>query len=457
MTAGTNAPPPSSPDRPSPSRLACRFVAAVVILALLTALGSGIELRSVIGADGGGFGEEDDDQGGEGTDTSTSIAGSAGARGGTKSFVWADDPGDSSHWVESRDPTNRGERDIRISFRLHDPGEVGRPRKFLSVSGYRCFGTSPLPKSLQSRGIMDFTVTISTDLNVLFVGDSIAQQFAQGHYSSVLPDEDIGSHVIVRAFINGQDPRLSGLHVCSSIVAPGRGGGAAAYWRILELMSNKTEERTYVNCKKETTWMAREGEKLTNHHYLYPAFNISKKNEIAEVLTNKNNGATTWMRSRIEINQTAVHREEYHQVGEFDVCVLRPPNGWMKLEDITRERIEEEIRLCGQVVGARTAIVTTVPHNNNVITPQDWERIIEINDFIRDIARSWDHLSSGRGGVKWVLVQEFGDFTNQLLWHNAKASPYDSVVIVTRNLFFLILSFSIVLDGVAHWLQHDDT
>ena len=313
--------------------------------------------------------------------------------------------------------------DVRISFRFHSPDDVPYPGKFLSVHGYACpLGT--LPPSISGRSILNFTTTISTDLNIMFVGDSIAQQFAQGFYSSVLEDENVGGHVIVRAFyngqvldINGQYFTRSGLHVCSSIVAPTRGGGSASYFRVLELMSKQTESG-YVNCKREKTWSRQEAKRLSNYTYIYPP--ATTKNELVKRETNKNNGATTWMLSE---PPDATNRSSAN-INGIDVAVVRPQHGWMKLDEITRDRVIEQVELVHEVFGARVVIITTLPLNNNVITKDDWERVIQINGIIREIAYSWTPRSVE--SVQWVLVQEFANLTNQVLWHNAIHIGYNA-------------------------------
>ncbi|KAL9182202.1 hypothetical protein ACHAXT_012854 [Thalassiosira profunda] len=330
------------------------------------------------------------------------------------------------HWTDShlpRDATNQTRHDVRISFRLHSPDVVPYPTNYLSVQGYACpLGT--LPPSLSGRrSVLNFTATISTDLKILFVGDSISQQFAEGFYSSVHSDDYAGGYTILRSFVNDGEPIFangkifsrSGLHVCSSLVAPARGGGVSAYWRVLELMSKTTERKSYVNCKKETYWNAGEAALLSDHRYNHPPGATKKGMEKVE--TTRNNGATTWVRSETD-NSTKRHR-----VGGFDACVLRPQHGWMALGDITRDRIEEEIRLCGKTAGAQTAIVSTLPLNNNVLTPEDWDGILRINEQIRDIALEWN--ASAADEVRWVLVQEFGNLTNQILWRNAKHIGYN--------------------------------
>jgi len=333
---------------------------------------------------------------------------------------------DGSSWTESHSPRNQSimNKDVRISFRLHDPSDVPYPSKFLSVHGYICpdLMGNPLPSSISGRTVLNFTTTISTDLNILFVGDSIAQQFAQGFYASVLGEENVRSHVITRSFINGRDIETtnSGLHVCSSLVAPTRGGGVSAYWRVLELMSKRTEALAYVNCKREKGWLGQDGKKLSRKRYTYPSSG-GEANPLVKENTTKNNGATTFYQSQINYNES---QQQFYQVGGFDCCVLRLQHGWMELHEITRDRIVEEIELCNTVVGATTVIVSTLPLNNNVLTPSDWEGIIAINEIIRDIARSWKPPSPEDGGVQWVLVQEFGNFTNQILWQNAHVSLF---------------------------------
>ena len=48
-----------------------------------------------------------------------------------------------------------------------------------------------------------------------------------------------------------------------------------------------------------------------------------------------------------------------------------------------------------------------------------WEQLIKVNQIIRDIAANWVPDSSG-DGVQWVLKNEWGNFTNQIIWNNAK-------------------------------------
>ena len=53
----------------------------------------------------------------------------------------------------------------------------------------------------------------------------------------------------------------------------------------------------------------------------------------------------------------------------------------------------------------------------------DWRGIHAVNALVRDVARAWTPAPDGTG-VRWVLVQEFGDFANRLLWESARRLGY---------------------------------
>ena len=320
-------------------------------------------------------------------------------------------------WTESHSPNQSTDHDIRISLRLHGPTDVPPPTKF--VYCYRCDSGNILQPPLSSTTVLKFKTTISTNLKILFLGDSITQQFASNFYGSVLGEEHEGGHVVLRSFKNGasDDPRVC-LHVCRSVVAPVRGGGVCAYWRVLELMSAKNEA-PYVNCKNEKGWSANESVALSNHRYSHPA---GGPNALVRENSTRDNRSTVWY-------VTPIHGEELKpfSVAAFDCVVLRVPHGWMDLHEITRDRIVEEVELLHALFGARAVVISTLPFNNNVVTRSDWRHLIEINGMIRDVAKNWTKPPPNKEGVRWVLVQEFGNFTNQILWENARRLGYDNV------------------------------
>jgi hypothetical protein len=78
----------------------------------------------------------------------------------------------------------------RISFQLHNPNIVPYPAKFFSSPFYLCSGnnTMRLPHSLSQQAVLGFTTSISTDLNILFVGDSLSQQFVEAFDATLVPE-----------------------------------------------------------------------------------------------------------------------------------------------------------------------------------------------------------------------------------------------------------------------------
>lgn len=288
---------------------------------------------------------------------------------------------------------------------------------------------APLPPAVDDVTILDFTATISTHLKILFVGDSIMQQFAQGFYSSVLlRHDDTGTtkdyvwggkdarHTILRSFINGKYPELSGLHVCSSISAPVHGGGVVGYYRLLDLPS-RDGEKEYVFCKNEKGWSRSDANQLLGYTFEIDGNGAAKP--LVRANSTHDSPSTTWYHSQIPTNTNSTTGT----VGEFDAIVIRPPGpGWMKLSEITRERIIESIELLHELFHIETVILTTLAFNNNVLTEKDWEDMLEVNQVIRDVAHSWD---DGNSGVKFVLVQDFAAFTNEILWMNAEHLGYN--------------------------------
>ena len=106
---------------------------------------------------------------------------------------------------------------------------------------------------------------------------------------------------------------------------------------------------------------------------------------------------------------------------------MRLPYGWVKdIHTFTNELIIEEINLIGQYLGVETVIITTLALSNNVKKPETWESVIKLNRMIRDVAVSWTPGDGGDvDGIKTVLVQEFSNFANQIIWTNAKHIGYN--------------------------------
>eukprot|EP00581_Thalassiosira_minuscula_P001575 CAMPEP_0183734918 /NCGR_PEP_ID=MMETSP0737-20130205/45159_1 /TAXON_ID=385413 /ORGANISM="Thalassiosira miniscula, Strain CCMP1093" /LENGTH=582 /DNA_ID=CAMNT_0025968537 /DNA_START=140 /DNA_END=1888 /DNA_ORIENTATION=+ len=301
-------------------------------------------------------------------------------------------------WSESYSPKKFMDDNIRISFRLHDPKDVPYPDKFVGVPGYRCTDgpdLADLPPTLSGRTILNFTTTIATDLKIVFIGDSISEQFAAAFDAAVLGPGYEGNR-LAQTYINGHGGINT--HTCLSVAAPVRGGGVSSFWRIAALISMSTWAGEYICEHKSRTWNEGAAQTILDHQY-------SDSKELAKRKFPPAKG----------INKTSGLP---NTVGAFDVIVLRLNHGWLTIAELTKERIVEAINLSKMNLGARTIIISTLPLNNNVLAPSDWEGVAKINQMVRDIARNW--VPKEPGSAEWVLVQEFGNFTNQVLRMNAE-------------------------------------
>lgn len=271
----------------------------------------------------------------------------------------------------------------RISFRLHDPDRVPIPDKFSGVVGYRCRDKADLPSPLSTRTVLNFTTTITSNVKIVFVGDSISEQFAQALDASLL-GPGFESTRLARTYRNGRENE--NVHTCFSVSAPVRGGGVFAFWRIATLMSASTRRAEFKCQHQWTTWNEGQAKRLIEHQYTEP-------------------------------DSRSVQHQLNYTVHNFDCIVMRIPHGWLKLPEITRERIVEAIDLASSHLGAETVIIPTLQFNNNVLSQSDWKALARINHMLRGIARD----PPKKGKVKRILIQEFGNFTSQVIYANAKS------------------------------------
>ena len=207
------------------------------------------------------------------------------------------------------------------------------------------------------------------------MGDSIGAQFAQAFDAASL-----GKGNEERRWAEGYRyiPEKNWVSECLTVSSPIQGGGVSSFWRMTGLMSNTNKRELYL-CDRD-------------HH--------------------NNRG---WAES-----QAITLLDRPTKKGAYDAFVMRVPHGWLSIDQITKEGIIEEIKLGNQYLGAQTVIISTLPLCNNVVTATHWEQIGQLNDIIHDIAHNWPISDSGVNGIKTVLVQEFSNYTSQIIWNNAK-------------------------------------
>lgn len=318
--------------------------------------------------------------------------------------------GSNSIYTNSYNPRQTAEQNIRISFRLHNVQDEPRPDKFLSVDTFFCKDRADLPPSLQSSDegrLFDFTTTVSTNLNILWMGDSLGHQFSQGFEAAVLGKGYEGKRKVHMSYTVG-----SKQFDCLAQSAPIRGGGTTAFWRYTKLLERNRWVPRAPCFVMERKWGENFLHTLLDYKYSDPASGES---------------------------------QQQYTVNGYDAVVIRLPHGWMKSEELTKKRIKEVVVFCQELVGARVVIFTTVGLDNNAGVSDKWKGVIKVNELVHEVAREWKPPKEGQDGVQYVLVQEFSNFTQQILYENGKHIGYD----ISSNDFF----FERLKEGKTSWPQ----
>lgn len=250
--------------------------------------------------------------------------------------------------------------------------------------------------NLQRSGrILDFTTTISTDLKILLIGDSVMAQLAES-FDEMTGGVELQSRQIIWEAWTG--------HEGGTVVGPTRGGGVSAFWRMTGLLSQSMKGKPPANAHGGG-WSYFEIGSLLDHRYRVDVWS-------------EMNAMTT--------------------VGAFDAVVFRVMHGWMEIEEITRDRLVEAIDLSYELLGVKTVILMNVPFTNNVKTMDDYWGVQDINDNIRHIADTWHENRNDDGkGVQHVLVQDYDAFYNHVIWANALHLGYNvsNPLVASRKTF----------------------
>lgn len=251
----------------------------------------------------------------------------------------------------------------------------------------------PLPNTIFRE--VNFTTSVSTDLNLIFIGDSVMSQFAQAFDAAAIREGESRRTI---HYAMGRDANL--VHDCQTMVRT-RGGGVAAHWRATSFLREESMV-AFSHCKHN--WRAwSEQQALTF---------LDQK--IDRSFDSPHMAATHCQHGSC---QAPGDPSRMGRVNEFDAVIYRAPLGWIALNDVTEEDIVETLRTSHRLLGARTFIVTTQPLSNNVKGMEDWPLLVQYNRMLRRVATDFTRNSTE---IDYVLVMEFGNLTSQLMMHNAK-------------------------------------
>lgn len=248
---------------------------------------------------------------------------------------------------------------------------------------------SPLPPALQKRGVLDFTTTLSTNLRILTMGDSVGILFAQNLEWAAGASSD---HRQVLWYTRKV------VHKGLAVAAPVRGGGVMASWRITGWLLRRGEGKPLPNASRGG-WVREDVYRLQQHQY-HP---LQTHTDLTRSIVTAAG------------NSTAV------QVGAMDALVFRIPMGWIAYATANPRHLAETIEVANELFGVTTVIFVTAPFDNNVGAV--W-RLHKFNKMVRDFCHSWQPQeassnSTQNGGVKHVLFLDFAALMHDLIETNA--------------------------------------
>jgi hypothetical protein len=279
-----------------------------------------------------------------------------------------------------------------IQYRIHSTSAGEGPLRNASMGmDYRCnVGSLPnginrtdtLPLKLQEPGLFDFATSVKSTKSILFIGDSVAQQLSEAFDESLgitasVPQhfkEDANASIGYRRGFNGYK---EGNKEIISFSSPTNGGGATAYWRLTDIWTTANENKP-----------------LPPHT------------------------GGGWNQHQIKVLRNQLMGRFNHT--KFDAVVMNY-NNWVWPEPKVLElRYRDAIRLARTNFNVTTIILVTYPFTKTVNSTKRWNDVHEYNKMLR-------HLSSEQNA--WnettILVLEFGNLTNQLLWTNARSIGVD--------------------------------
>mmetsp|Transcript_16012 Transcript_16012/g.34834 ORF Transcript_16012/g.34834 Transcript_16012/m.34834 type:complete len:465 (-) Transcript_16012:38-1432(-) len=258
---------------------------------------------------------------------------------------------------------------------------------------YRCGDRTPLHADMEH--ILNFTTFVDIDKKLLFMGDSVSVQNAQGFQEAARVNK---TQRTVLRYSWGTHEGL--------FVAPTSRGGVVAGWRITDLLRSSRENKPLPN-----------------------------------------SGGGGWVKSDVNAilayNYTLSNGTETHTLGSFDTIIYRIPHGWIKLRDVTRDAIHETVQLAHDLFGITNVIFLTLPFISNILTRDDLALLFETNAIIRDYASLYHNKTNNHhngntsiDGVQNVLVLDFGPFADSLTQWNARLLGFNASSIETSDYLF---------------------
>jgi hypothetical protein len=230
------------------------------------------------------------------------------------------------------------------------------------------------PKEIyQTPTVLDFTTKIETDLNVLFMGDSVGIQFSQSFEKAVGGYDRKVLRETASYELEGLEVHMEGLHV-----APTMGGGWVVGWRITGMLSREGEAKPLPN-EPGGGWTREDAFALTRH--------MNPKSK------------------------------ESHPT--FDTLVFRIPQGWIQSEAVKDETLQETVDVAYNLFDVHSIIFIDLPLCNNYRDISDIESMKLANQRIQNFANNYKPTNR-TNSVQHVMTLNFGQLVWMMISWNAK-------------------------------------
>mmetsp|Transcript_9023 Transcript_9023/g.15067 ORF Transcript_9023/g.15067 Transcript_9023/m.15067 type:complete len:475 (+) Transcript_9023:69-1493(+) len=252
----------------------------------------------------------------------------------------------------------------------------GHSNKKDSLNKYECRITKPPnSKSIENRTELpsqnpfhEFSTYIQTNLNILFMGDSLAVEFGSWfQIATQAPHKTVLETLNKWQGLGADKAPPHGLTVASAR----HGGGVIAYWRLLGFWEERTAGRSLPN--RGFGWY---------------------KRYVTELLA---------------------HTKAQGQGEQFHVLLFRisHPWVWSKGKDfVSHQKMTETVRMARKYLGRKVIVIfQTAPFNNNVVTTDDLRDFRAMNDLIRSFVANTT-LSS-------VLLSDIAYYMDNVMQWNA--------------------------------------
>jgi hypothetical protein len=313
---------------------------------------------------------------------------------------------------------------------FHKRQSLHNPHAFLNKFNvyYQCDSAKrkPLPRQVQT--VLDYTTTLSTNLKLLVMGDSVAIQWSQAldeALGATMLDETDTAQSANATLVAAVSTRQVVLrrrrrHEDLTVAGPlrrGGGRGLVAAWRITGLWTRRREHKPLPH-EPGGGWTRRD---LT-------ALVASPRYQAVTV-----NNATATPPLPQPQRQMAPNTDPPPPPPPplFDSLIFRIPHGWITLAQVTREDVLETIALAHELLGVRTVVFVSMPFINNVQTLQDVADLERTNANLRTWVDEYNAnrtlaAAGGAGGVERVMILEFGHLMDELMALNARLMGYDT-------------------------------